>query len=153
MPNVGEVRVPCDKDFDELKNQIDDDDGWTLALNKKNIQVYHKKSDKCSFLMFKVKAEFDDVPPNVLFDVLLDSEYSREWDANMAEGYDFCYITPFSDIGYFQLKSPKPFKNRDFVTQRCWLDNGVGKDKIIYSHSVNHAVFFSNLNFVVCCTY
>ena len=140
MPKIGEVRVPCDKDFDEFKRQIDDDEGWTLAYDKKKVQIFHKKSDVCSFLMFKVKAEFDDVSANVLYDVLCDGEYRPEWDNNMAEGYDYCLITPYSDIGYFQLKSPKPFKNRDFVTQRCWLDYGDNKDKIIYSHSVNHAV-------------
>lgn len=58
----------------------------------------------------------------------------------MIEGYEICYLSPCSDIGYYSLKSPKPLKNRDFVTQRCWLDYGDGKDKIVFNHSVNHAV-------------
>ena len=58
----------------------------------------------------------------------------------MIEGYEICYLSPCSDIGYYSLKSPKPLKNRDFVTQRCWLDYGDGKDKIDFTHSVNHAV-------------
>ena len=63
-----------------------------------------------------------------------------QWDDRMIEGYEICYLSPCSDIGYYSLKSPKPLKNRDFVTQRCWLDYGDGKDKIVFNHSVNHAV-------------
>jgi hypothetical protein len=38
------------------------------------------------------------------------------------------------------VKSPPPFKNRDFVTQRCWVDFGRGREKYILNHSVNHLV-------------
>lgn len=43
-----------------------------------------------------------------------------------------------------------PLMNRDFVTQRCWLDQG--KEKIILNHSVNHAVclfFISSVNRII----
>lgn len=58
----------------------------------------------------------------------------------MLEGYEICSVAPNSDIGYYSMKSPTPFKNRDFVTQRCWLDFGRNKEKYIINHSVNHLV-------------
>lgn len=58
----------------------------------------------------------------------------------MLEGYEICSVAPNSDIGYYAIKSPTPFKNRDFVTQRCWLDFGRNKEKYIINHSVNHLV-------------
>lgn len=65
------------------------------------------------------------------------------------KGFEVCYITPFSDIGYYSVKSPKPFKNRDFVTQRCWLDYGDGMDKIVFNHSVNHAVSYKQFKYIL----
>lgn len=44
------------------------------------------------------------------------------------------------DFSFPSVKSPPPFKNRDFVTQRCWLDYGQNHDKMIINHSVNHLV-------------
>jgi hypothetical protein len=74
----------------------------------------------------------------------------------MVEGHEICSVSPSSDIGYYLgcfffinsfvsieiylVKSPTPFKNRDFVTQRCWLDLGRNQEKYIINHSVNHLV-------------
>jgi hypothetical protein len=41
--------------------------------------------------------------------------------------------------------------HRDFVTQRCWLDQG--KEKIIFNHSVNHASAPVKKNFVRAISY
>ena len=141
MLKLGEVKVPCDQDFEHIKSVCLDEKDWNLALQKSYVKVWTKQNELSSFQMLKAKAEFSDVPASLLYNVLHDGEYRSQWDDRMIEGYEICYVTPFSDIGYYSVKSPKPFKNRDFVTQRCWLDFGVDNDKIIFNHSVNHAVF------------
>lgn len=139
MFKLGEVKIPCDDDINQLISMCKSSEGWNLDYNKKNTKVYLKKNEACPFQMLKAEVEFDDLPAGTLFNVLMDAEYRRVWDDFMIEGYDYCSITPFSDIGYYAIKSPKPLKNRDFVMQRCWLDYGPGADKIIFSHSVNHS--------------
>jgi len=41
-------------------------------------------------------------------------------------------------VDLLTVKLVKPLMNRDFVTQRSWLD--LGAEKFILNHSVNHAV-------------
>ena len=107
----------------------------------------------------KVRSEFPDISAELLYDVVHDGQYRSTWDTAMLECYELCSVLPNSDIGYysgrlnlfeihfysrgdFLVKSPPPFKNRDFVTQRCWLDFGGNSEKYIINHSVNHLVCF-----------
>ncbi|CAG5134819.1 unnamed protein product [Candidula unifasciata] len=87
--------------------------------------------------MVKVRATFTDVDGATLYDVLHDPNYRKTWDQTMLEGAEICAINPNNDIGYYAIKCPPPLKNRDFVTQRSWLDCGC--EKMIINHSVNHA--------------
>jgi len=160
---LGEVKIINDGDLQDVLNMCHDDSGWNLDFHKKNIKVFTKKNELCSFSMLKAKVDFDDVSAQTAFDVLMDCQYRISWDEYMVEGlfnfnfnfnfvyyslifsllkgYDHCYVNANSDIGYYCGKSPKPLKNRDFVMQRTWLDSvGSGSDKVVISHSVNHAV-------------
>lgn len=148
MFKLGEVKVPCDQDFEEVKKLTTDDTDWTVEYSKNNIKAWTKRNDLSSFKMIKVRVEFDDIPASLLYNVIQDSEYRSHWDDRMIEGFEICYISPCSDIGYYSMKSPKPFKNRDFVTQRSWLDYGEQGDKIAYNHSVNHSVSTKILLFI-----
>ncbi len=65
----------------------------------------------------------------------------------MLEGYEICSVSSNSCIGYYLVKSPKPFRNRDFVTQRCWLDFGHNQEKYIINHSVNHLVDYISIEY------
>ena len=140
MFKLGEVKVPTDDDYTQVKHICENNDGWSLEYSKSNLKVWIKSNELSSFQMLKVKGEFEDVSAATLYSVVQDGEYRSQWDEKMIDGFEICYLSPFSDIGYYSMKSPKPFKNRDFVTQRCWLDYGQDMDKIVFNHSVNHAV-------------
>jgi hypothetical protein len=144
MLKLGEVKLPCDEDFDYVKGLCLDDEGWAIQYNKPGLRVWLKKgtSEQLGFHMVKARAEYNDVSADLLYKVFQDNDYRGEFDEKMIESFEICYISPCSDIGYYSLKSPRPFKNRDFVTQRCWLDLGLNQEKIIYNHSVDHAVTY-----------
>jgi StAR-related lipid transfer protein 10 len=148
MLKLGEVKQPTDENFDFIRTACDDDSDWTLVYNKSKIKIFVKQSPGSSFQMIKAKADFDDVPAHVLYDTIQDVQYQKCWDDSFIENVDVCHLSPYSDIGYFACKSPKPFKNRDFVTQRCWLDFGDNRDKIMFNHSVNHVKYPPRKNFV-----
>lgn len=134
---AGDIKVAEDTDFQKLKSLSDETADWKLEYQKNSTSVWTKNNDSSSFKMIKVRSVFDDVSAEILYDVLHDPDYRKTWDHSMLEGYEICAINPNNDIGYYAMRSPPPLRNRDFVTQRSWLD--LGKEKCIFNHSVNHA--------------
>ncbi|XP_005097481.1 START domain-containing protein 10 [Aplysia californica] len=134
---VGEVKIPEDADFRLFKSMCEENDGWKLEVNKAQTMVWTKANELSDFKMVKVRCVFDDIDIATMYDVLHDPQYRKTWDRTMLEGAEICAINPNNDIGYYAIRSPPPLKNRDFVTQRSWLD--CGYEKIIFNHSVNHS--------------
>jgi hypothetical protein len=133
---VGEVRVAEDADFEKLRTLCLVHEDWKQDYNKNTTTVWTRSSEQCDFKMIKIRGLFSDVSAATVFDVLNDPVYRTKWDFNMIEAYEVCQISPNNDIGYYAMKA-KPLKNRDFVTQRSWLD--LGNEYLIFNHSVNHA--------------
>uniref|UniRef100_A0A0B6ZJ74 START domain-containing protein 10 n=1 Tax=Arion vulgaris TaxID=1028688 RepID=A0A0B6ZJ74_9EUPU len=134
---VGDVHIPEDADFKHFKLICDETEGWKLEVNKNQTMVWTKANELSDFNMVKVRGIFTDIDAATLYDVLHDPEYRKTWDPAMLEGAELCVINPNNDIGYYAIRCPPPLKNRDFVTQRSWLD--LGSEKIIINHSVNYA--------------
>ncbi|KAL8562216.1 hypothetical protein ACOMHN_005201 [Nucella lapillus] len=133
---VGTVKIAEDSDFNRFRQVCDGSDGWILTIRKRKTLVWTKANELSSFNMVKVRTLFEDVPASVVYDVLHDPQYRKTWDRTMLEGHEICVIDPNNDIGYYAIKCPAPLKNRDFVTQRSWLNHG--DEFIIFNHSVNH---------------
>jgi hypothetical protein len=147
MFKLGEVRAPTEDDHNYVRNFVESDESqWKLEYSKKGTHVWLKNApetaatNSSSFEMLKARVDFDNVSADVVYDMVLDDGYHAEWDKYTYEGITQGIVAPCaSDVGYFAVKFPRPFRNRDFVIQRSWHDWGLGKDKIIYCHSVNHA--------------
>jgi StAR-related lipid transfer protein 10 len=133
---VGEVRAATDEDVHYFIELCDTDQGWTEDYQKNDIVVFSQANNACSFRMVKLRAKLMDVSASVMYDVLHDPTYRKVWDKNMMEGREVCFINPCNDIGYYSIKSMAPFKNRDFVTQRSWLQTP--EYSVIFNHSVFH---------------
>uniref|UniRef100_A0A914WTR1 START domain-containing protein n=1 Tax=Plectus sambesii TaxID=2011161 RepID=A0A914WTR1_9BILA len=89
--------------------------------------------------MIKARTEFADVSPSVAYDVLHDPQYRLIWDKYMMGAKDVGLLNPNNDVCYYALRSFPPFRHRDFVLQRSWLD--LGDEKLIFSHSICHDDF------------
>ena len=48
-----------------------------------------------------MKHTFKDVSAEVLYDVVHDPDYRRQWDDHMIEGYEICTLDSTNDIGYY----------------------------------------------------
>ncbi|KAI4461661.1 phosphatidylcholine transfer protein [Holotrichia oblita] len=110
------------------------------------VQVWTQTTANSNFKMVKVHSVFHNVLPEIMFDVLHDPEYRKEWDEHMIASIEIGYLNPNNDVGYYSLACPTPVKNRDFVLQRSWLD--LGNEKFILNHSVEHRNYPPRKGFV-----
>jgi hypothetical protein len=113
---------------------------WTLRYSAKDGLCYswdQPPPPGISYNLVKVFAVFPDVPPDVMYDVLHDAPYRKEWDEGMIKGYNICQLTPTNDIGYYGVKCPSPITNRDFCNQRAWIQT-TNNEYIILNTSVEH---------------
>ncbi|XP_030836615.1 START domain-containing protein 10 isoform X2 [Strongylocentrotus purpuratus] len=138
---VGVVCIPDDEDLNRFRRLVDTTDGWTVRYNKNNIKVWvqnisEKEAASTRIRMLKTVNVMNDVSAPLAYDVLHDPEYRKEWDKHMIEGKEICMLNPNNDISYYSLKCPTPMKNRDFVTQRTWLETD--REYLIFNHSVFH---------------
>jgi hypothetical protein len=134
---VGFVRIADESDFARLKDLCLTHDGWSQVFRSNVTNVWTRQNDVSDFNMIKIRGQYSDVNAAVLYDVLHDPIFRKTWDPNILDGQEICRINDTNDIGYYAMKLPKPLANRDFVTQRSWLDNGA--EKFILNHSVSHA--------------
>ena len=85
MLKLGEVKLPCDDDFNYIKNICEQDQGWNLEYNKNKIRVFTQKNELSSFNMLKLIADFEDISANLLYNVLQDGDFRSIWDNHMIE--------------------------------------------------------------------
>jgi len=89
--------------------------------------------------LVKMWATLKDIPAALVYDVLHDPDYRKDWDNNMAEGYNIAILDAHNDVGYYAGKSPFfALSGRDFCNQRSWYVNPDKTEFIIMNHSVLH---------------
>jgi hypothetical protein len=138
---VGEWTVPATADFKAFRDECLSDDGFVEAHAAKDfgLKVWTKKMDNSAIQVVRVHATFDDVDPDVLYDVLHDHAYRQTWDENMMEGYIVEMIKKDVEVGYYSAKSPAfGVANRDFCNMRAWKVFKKKGEKIIFNFSVKH---------------
>jgi len=133
-----DYKLATDAEFDHFREECETEDEWKEAYHTDETYVWTKKSDKSAINVVKVRTFFDDVEPEVLYDVLHDHEYRATWDPNMIEGKVVVQLNPTNEIGYYSAKSPTGVSNRDFLNQRSWRATPDKGEWLIINHSVTH---------------
>lgn len=133
---VNVVKILEDADIEYVRHLCENHTEWHVAYDKKSIKVWTKPVSNSDFNMIKARILMDDVSASTAYDVLHDSLYRSVWDRYMLSATDIGLINPNNDICYYAVGAMPPFRSRDFVMQRSWLD--IGSEKFICSHSVCH---------------
>jgi hypothetical protein len=120
----------ADSTGSEWREQYSSSDG--------RVKVWDRKSEASSINIVRLVAILSEVEALVLYDVLHDPDYRKEWDDNMIEGTLIEQLDANNDVGYYSAKSPAALVSaRDFVNQRSWRVKD-DKEYLIMNHSVVH---------------
>ncbi|OAF69484.1 hypothetical protein A3Q56_02739 [Intoshia linei] len=131
-----DIRLPDKQEIEDFIKSFYNNIGWNLKYNKNDIQIYTIVDEKSDLKKIKSKTTIKNFSKDVMFDVLMDNDFRIKWDKNLVKSKDCFSIDKNNDIGYFEVKSPIPFKNRDFVVHRS--HKSFEDEFVIITKSISH---------------
>ncbi|EKE38501.1 hypothetical protein ENUP19_0050G0045 [Entamoeba nuttalli] len=109
-----------DEEFNRFRDMCLNHEGWHLVSQDKWNIGYTMKTNSSSSLRLKLISNlFKPYSLELIFDMLNDPKYRKEWDVNLLERRVIEEIDEHNEIEYYSIKMPI-VTNRDFVYQRAW---------------------------------
>jgi len=132
--------IATDEEFDRFLKIMDSDEGFTVVADdpKKHVRVLTKPAPDTPIAAIKVETFYEDLEPEVVYDVLHDHYFRKTWDDHMMEGSIVEQVDPFNEVGYYSCKMPFPLANRDYCNHRSWKVFPERKTWVIFNKSVLH---------------
>jgi len=132
--------IATDEEFQKVLDVVENDDGFTVASDdqKKHLKVLTKPAPDTPIAAIKVMTYYEDLEPEVVYDVLHDHYFRRTWDDHMIEGSIIEQVDPSNEVGYYSCKMPFPIANRDYCNHRAWKIFPDRKVWLIFNKSVLH---------------
>ncbi|XP_063788098.1 stAR-related lipid transfer protein 7, mitochondrial [Pseudophryne corroboree] len=117
----------------------DEDLGWELVLDKKDFKLWRRPIEGTHLYQYRVCGSYRDVTPRQFFNVQLDTEYRKKWDAlviklEVVERDD----VSGSEVVHWVTHFPYPMYSRDYVYVRKYhidLENNL---MVLVSRAVEH---------------
>ncbi|XP_067107102.1 stAR-related lipid transfer protein 7, mitochondrial [Osmerus mordax] len=133
LESVKNVRTSTEK----LAGQVDA--GWEVVMERKNFRVWRRPIPDSHLYEYRVLGSYNDVTPRQFFNVQLDTDYRKKWDALVIklEVVDRDAYTG-SEVVHWATHFPYPMYSRDYVYVRRYdvdLENNL---MILVSRAVQH---------------
>ncbi|KAI1881916.1 hypothetical protein AGOR_G00244400 [Albula goreensis] len=123
--------------------------GWEAVMEKKNFWVWRRPIQNSHLYEYKVLGTYTDITPRQFFNVQLDTEYRKKWDALVIklEVVDRD-INTGSEIIHWATYFPYPLYSRDYVYVRRY-DVDLEKNlMVLVSRAVEHPSIPESQDFV-----
>ena len=96
-----EPAIMGEEEFVEFRKDCLDDEGWVESLKNSKLVAMKKAIKGSSINLVKVKTQFKDIPPAVMYDIFHDHAYRKTWDLNMIDGHVIEMLSPNNEVGYY----------------------------------------------------
>ncbi|XP_038826745.1 stAR-related lipid transfer protein 7, mitochondrial-like [Salvelinus namaycush] len=113
--------------------------GWELVMEKKNFKVWRRPIEGSHLCEYRVLGSYNDVTPRQFFNVQLDTEYRKTWDALVLklEVVDRDVNTG-SEVVHWATRFPYPMYSRDYVYVRRYNVDVENNLMVLISRAVQH---------------
>ncbi|XP_061590246.1 stAR-related lipid transfer protein 7, mitochondrial [Cololabis saira] len=113
--------------------------GWEIVVEKKDFKVWKRPIPDSHLYEYRVLGSYNDVTPRQFFNVQLDTEYRKKWDALVIklEVVDRDANTG-SEVVHWATHFPYPMYSRDYVYVRRYEVDVNNNLMILVSRAVQH---------------
>ncbi|KAM9337908.1 stAR-related lipid transfer protein 7, mitochondrial [Symphorus nematophorus] len=113
--------------------------GWEVVMEKKDFKVWKRPIPNSHLYEYRVLGSYSDVTPRQFFNVQLDTEYRKKWDALVIklEVVDRDVATG-SEVVHWATHFPYPMYSRDYVYVRRYEVDVENNLMILVSRAVEH---------------
>ncbi|XP_037340516.1 stAR-related lipid transfer protein 7, mitochondrial [Pungitius pungitius] len=113
--------------------------GWEVVVEKKGFKVWKRPIPDSHLYEYRVLGSYNDVTPRQFFNVQLDTEYRKKWDALVIKlevvDRDGC---TGSEVVHWATHFPYPLYSRDYVYVRRYDVDEDNNLMVLVSRAVQH---------------
>ncbi|KTF74466.1 hypothetical protein cypCar_00036593 [Cyprinus carpio] len=122
-----------------VKTAVHVDPGWEVVMEKKNFRVWRRPIQGSHLFEYRVFGSYTDVTPRQFFNVQLDTEYRKKWDALVIklEVVDRDVNTG-TEVVHWATHFPYPMYSRDYVYVRRYHVDVENNLMILVSRAIKH---------------
>ncbi|KAM9311125.1 stAR-related lipid transfer protein 7, mitochondrial [Gastrophryne carolinensis] len=129
--------------------KCEEDLGWELVMDKKDFKLWRRPIEGTHLYQYRVCGSYNDVTPRQFFNVQLDTEYRKKWDALVIKLEVIERDTlSGSEVVHWVTHFPYPMYSRDYVYVRKYhvdLENNL---MVLVSRAVEHPEVPESPNYV-----
>ncbi|XP_018424827.1 PREDICTED: stAR-related lipid transfer protein 7, mitochondrial [Nanorana parkeri] len=120
-------------------SQCEEDDGWELVLDKKDFRLWRRPIGGTHLYQYRVFGSYNDVTPRQFFNVQLDTEYRKKWDALVIK-LEVIERDVFSgsEVIHWVTHFPYPMYSRDYLYVRKYHVDQENNLMVLVSRAVEH---------------
>uniref|UniRef100_A0A8C8GX58 StAR-related lipid transfer protein 7, mitochondrial n=1 Tax=Oncorhynchus tshawytscha TaxID=74940 RepID=A0A8C8GX58_ONCTS len=133
LESVKNLSASSEKDEGQVET------GWELVMEKNNFKVWRRPIEGSHLCEYRVWGSYNDVTPRQFFNVQLDMEYRKTWDALVLklEVVDRDVNTG-SEVVHWATRFPYPMYSRDYVYVRRYNVDVENNLMVLISRAVQH---------------
>ncbi|XP_056427341.1 stAR-related lipid transfer protein 7, mitochondrial [Hyla sarda] len=127
----------------------DGEEGWELVMDKKDFRLWRRPIEGTHLYQYRVFGSYKDVTPRQFFNVQLDTEYRKKWDALVIklEVIERDVVSG-SEVIHWVTHFPYPMYSRDYVYVRKYHIDQENNLMVLVSRAVEHPEVPESPNYV-----